>query len=131
MSGFFFFSSRRRHTRYWRDWSSDVCSSDLGFRFLLYFIGEFANAGVFGALAAVLFVGGWWVPGIDPDSNVFNVLGPLVMFVKLMVFMLVVFWVRFTYPRLREDQLQKLAWKVLIPVTLANIAVTAILKVAF
>lgn len=102
-----------------------------GFRFLLYFIGEFATAGVFGALAAVLFLGGWYVPGIDPDSNLMNVVGPLVMFVKLMLFMLVVFWVRFTYPRLREDQLQKLAWKVLIPVTLANIAITAVLKVAF
>ena len=102
-----------------------------GFRFLLYFIGEFASAGAFGALAAVLFLGGWWIPGIDVDSNVLNVLGPLVMFAKLMLFMLVVFWVRFTYPRLREDQLQKLAWKVLIPLSLANIAVTGVLKVAF
>jgi NADH-quinone oxidoreductase subunit H len=40
------------------------------------------------------------------------------------------FWVRFTYPRLREDQLQALAWKVLIPLALANIVVTGILKVA-
>jgi NADH-quinone oxidoreductase subunit H len=41
------------------------------------------------------------------------------------------FWVRFTYPRLREDQLQALAWKVLIPLALANIIVTGILKVAW
>jgi NADH-quinone oxidoreductase subunit H len=41
----------------------------------------------------------------------------------------VVFWIRFTYPRLREDQLQRFAWKVLIPLSLANIAVTAVLKV--
>ncbi len=40
------------------------------------------------------------------------------------------FWVRFTYPRLREDQLQALAWKFLIPLALANIVVTGILKVA-
>jgi NADH-quinone oxidoreductase subunit H len=43
----------------------------------------------------------------------------------------VIFWVRFTYPRLREDQLQKFAWKLLIPLSLANILVTGVLKVAF
>ena len=43
----------------------------------------------------------------------------------------IMFWVRFTYPRLREDQLQSLAWKVLIPVALANVIITAIIKVAF
>jgi NADH-quinone oxidoreductase subunit H len=42
-----------------------------------------------------------------------------------------VFWVRFTFPRFREDQLQRIAWKFLIPAALANIAFTAILKVAF
>ena len=42
----------------------------------------------------------------------------------------VVFWVRFTLPRFREDQLQRFAWKFLIPLALANIAVTAVLKVA-
>src|SRR3954464_2398199 len=57
-----------------------------GFRFLIFFIAEFASAGVFGALAAVLFLGGWWLPGFDADSNVLNVVGPLVMFVKLMLF---------------------------------------------
>ena len=41
------------------------------------------------------------------------------------------FWVRFTYPRFREDQLQRFAWTVLIPVSLVNILVTMVLKVAF
>ena len=41
------------------------------------------------------------------------------------------FWARFTYPRLREDQLQALAWKWLIPIALINILVTGVLKVAF
>ena len=44
---------------------------------------------------------------------------------------LLMFWVRFTYPRLREDQLQSLAWKVLIPLGLVNILATAIFKVAW
>ena len=43
----------------------------------------------------------------------------------------IIFWVRFTFPRFREDQLQKIAWKYLIPLSLLNIAATAILKVAF
>ena len=43
----------------------------------------------------------------------------------------IIFWVRFTYPRLREDQLQSFAWKFLIPLALVNIVATAILKVVF
>ncbi len=102
-----------------------------GMRFLLFFIGEFATAGVFSAIAAVLFLGGWYVPGIDSDDNILNVIGPLVMLTKVVGLTFLVFWFRFTFPRFREDQLQKLAWKVLIPVALANIVATGILKVAF
>jgi NADH-quinone oxidoreductase subunit H len=102
-----------------------------GFRFLLFFIGEFATAGAFSAIAAVLFLGGWALPGIDFDSNVMNVLGPVVMLVKMMLVVFLVMWFRFTYPRFREDQLQIFAWKYLIPLSLVNIAVTAVLKVAF
>ena len=60
-----------------------------------------------------------------------NVIGPLVLFTKMMIIMFVIFWVRFTYPRLREDQLQRFAWKFLIPLALVNIMVTGVLKVAF
>lgn len=101
-----------------------------GLRFLLFFIGEFATAGVFSAIAATLFLGGWYVPGIDPAENLFNVLGPIVLLVKVVLISFLIFWFRFTFPRFREDQLQKLAWKFLIPVALANIVVTGILKVA-
>jgi NADH-quinone oxidoreductase subunit H len=101
-----------------------------GLRFLLFFIGEFATAGVFSAIASVLFLGGWYVPGIDSDSNLFNLIGPAILFGKMMVVSALIFWFRFTYPRFREDQLQRLAWKVLIPLALANIVVTGVLKVA-
>jgi NADH-quinone oxidoreductase subunit H len=100
-----------------------------GLRFLLFFIGEFASAGAFAALAATLFLGGWWVPGLDLDANYMNVVGPLVVMGKMMFVAFLIFWFRFTYPRFREDQLQTLAWKYLIPLALANIAVTAVLKV--
>jgi NADH-quinone oxidoreductase subunit H len=51
------------------------------------------------------------------------------MITKMMLVAFVIMWVRFSYPRFREDQLQKFAWKVLIPVSLGNIALTSIFKV--
>ncbi len=109
-----------------------------GMRFLMFFIGEFATACIFAFLGAVLFLGGWQIPpfisdllNLDYDSNWFNVIGPLVMVVKMLLLTFVVYWVRFTFPRFREDQLQTFAWKFLIPLSLVNIAVTGLLKVVF
>jgi len=59
------------------------------------------------------------------------VAGPLILFTKMIVLSFIIMWVRFSYPRFREDQLQRFAWKVLIPVSLVNIMLTAIFKVAF
>ena len=109
-----------------------------GFRFLIFFIGEFATAGVFALIASVLFLGGWGVPfawfgwtGVDSIDNWMNVVGPLIMFTKMMLLVFIIMWVRFSYPRFREDQLQRFAWKVLIPLSLVNIMATSVLKVAF
>jgi len=102
-----------------------------GMRFLLFFIAEFASAGAFAAVAATLFLGGWSLPGVDLTAQWMNVVGPLVLLAKIMFISFLVFWVRFTYPRFREDQLQQLAWKVLIPLSLVNILATMALKVAF
>jgi NADH-quinone oxidoreductase subunit H len=102
-----------------------------GLRFLLFFIGEFAAVGAFSAVAATLFLGGWYFPGFSLTANYMNVVGPAILFAKVMVLAFIVFWVRFTYPRLREDQLQMFAWKWLIPLSLVNILVTAVLKVVF
>ena len=102
-----------------------------GFRFLTFFLAEFATAFAFAGIAATLFLGGWWFPGVDPSSNAYWVLGPVVLFTKIMIVSFIIFWVRFTYPRFREDQLQAFAWKWLIPLALVNILLTAVLKVAF
>ena len=109
-----------------------------GFRFLIFFIAEFATAGVFSLIASTLFLGGWGLPwswfgwhSLDQVSNAMNVVGPLIMVTKMMIVAFLIMWARFSYPRFREDQLQKFAWKFLIPVALLNIAVTAVLKVAF
>jgi NADH-quinone oxidoreductase subunit H len=115
-----------------------------GFRFLIFFIAEFATAGVFSLIASVLFLGGWGVPfswfgwndGASSEwlgniDNWMNVVGPLIMVGKMMALAGIIMWVRFSYPRFREDQLQRFAWKVLIPVSLVNIMLTAVLKVVF
>ena len=109
-----------------------------GFRFLIFFIAEFATVGVFSLIASVLFLGGWGVPfswfgwtTIDDVDNWMNVAGPVIMLTKMLVLTFLIMWIRFSYPRFREDQLQRFAWKVLIPLALLNIMVTAVLKVVF
>ena len=78
------------------------------------------------AIAATLFLGGYGFWGLDA-----TIFGPLVLLAKVGLLAFLMIWVRWTFPRLREDQLQTLAWKWLIPLSLANIAVTASFKVAF
>ena len=109
-----------------------------GFRFLIFFIAEFATAGVFALIASVLFLGGWGIPfswfgwdSVGSIDNWMNVGGPLIMVTKMVVLSGIIMWVRFSYPRMREDQLQRFAWKVLVPLSLLNIMATAILKVVF
>jgi NADH-quinone oxidoreductase subunit H len=98
-----------------------------GFRFLFFFMAEFGTAFALAAIAATLFLGGWYVPGVEGTAA--DVLGPLVLGAKIMAVAFLIFWIRFTYPRFREDQLQTFAWKYLIPISLVNIVVTGVLKV--
>ncbi len=100
-----------------------------GFHFLFFFIGEFGTAFAFAALAATLFLGGWSIPWVHGTAA--DWIGPLVLFTKVMLVAFFMFWARFTYPRFREDQLQAIAWKWLIPIALINIMITGVLKVAF
>ncbi|HEV3364359.1 MAG TPA: NADH-quinone oxidoreductase subunit H, partial [Acidimicrobiia bacterium] len=65
------------------------------------------------------------------DGTLADILGPLILFAKIMLVSFLIFWVRFTYPRFREDQLQAIAWKYLIPVSLVNILATGMFKVVF
>jgi NADH-quinone oxidoreductase subunit H len=109
-----------------------------GFRFLIFFIGEFATAGVFAMIASILFLGGWGVPfawfgwtSIDSIDNWMNLVGPVILLTKMFGLVFIIMWVRFSSPRFREDQLQRFAWKILIPISLINILVTAVFKVAF
>src|SRR3954471_20233438 len=73
-----------------------------GFRFLIFFIAEFATAGVFALIASVLFLGGWgipfswfgWTPADVPDWM--NIVGPIIMFTKMMLLVFIIMWVRFS-----------------------------------
>ena len=96
-----------------------------GFRFLFFFLAEFANMFSMSVIAATLFLGGYGLWGINPDT----LLSPLILFAKVGVLIFLMIWLRWTLPRLREDQLQTLAWKWLIPISILNIIVTAVLKV--
>jgi NADH-quinone oxidoreductase subunit H len=100
-----------------------------GFRFLFFFMGEFGTAFAFAGIAATLFLGGWSIPHVH--GTVADVLGPIVLFTKIMIVSFLIFWARFTYPRFREDQLQAIAWKYLIPLSLLNILGTGVFKVVF
>ena len=100
-----------------------------GFRFLFFFMGEFGTAFALAAIGATLFLGGWYVPGVE--GTLADVVGPLVLGTKIMLVAFLIFWIRFSYPRFREDQLQAIAWKYLIPISLVNILATGVLKVVF
>lgn len=87
-----------------------------GMRFGLFFVGEYINIIVLGGLAATFFLGGWHGP----------LLPPVVWFVlKTFSFAFLFIWLRGTLPRLRYDQLMHLGWKLLTPLALVNILVTA------
>ena len=90
-----------------------------GLRFAFFLLSEYAGIVVLAALTAVLFLGGWHGPG--PDW-----LGAAWTLLKAGLVALLVIWVRVAWPRLREDQLQTLAWKVLVPLALAQLVLTGV-----
>jgi NADH-quinone oxidoreductase subunit H len=100
-----------------------------GLLFLFFYIGEFGTAFALAAIASTLFLGGWWFPVYHPTGAWGDVFGFGVLFAKTMAVSFLIFWIRFTYPRFREDQLQRFAWTILIPLSLVNLIVTAFFKV--
>jgi NADH-quinone oxidoreductase subunit H len=90
-----------------------------GVRFAFFLLSEYAGIVVLSLLFAVLFLGGWHGPFSD-------VLGPVWTLLKGALIAVLMIWVRVAWPRLREDQLQRLAWLVLVPLALAQLALTAV-----
>jgi NADH-quinone oxidoreductase subunit H len=101
-----------------------------GMRWSLFFMAEYAAMVVVSAVATVVFLGGWYFPGVRWLAGGFNnlyVLLSLVVFIlKMAVLLYVYFWLRWTFPRYRYDQLMDIGWKWLIPASLLNIVWTGI-----
>jgi NADH-quinone oxidoreductase subunit H len=93
-----------------------------GLRFAFFLLAEYAGIVLLCLLTTVLFLGGWHGP--------FSAhLGWLWTLIKTLVLSFVVIWLRVSYPRLREDQLQRFAWTALIPLSLAQLAITGVVRV--
>jgi NADH-quinone oxidoreductase subunit H len=97
-----------------------------GTAYAAFLFAEYMNMIVVAGVATTLFLGGWLLPfGIHPPGWV----DPIVVAVKMMIFITFFIWIRFTLPRLRYDQLMSFGWKVLLPLATLNTLVTAILVV--
>jgi NADH-quinone oxidoreductase subunit H len=98
-----------------------------GGRFAAYFAAEYLNVTVVSGLIVTIFFGGWNLPWLSPPTWV----DPIIVIVKMLLFVVFFIWVRATLPRLRYDQLMSLGWKILLPLATLNALVTAILVVVF
>jgi NADH-quinone oxidoreductase subunit H len=96
-----------------------------GGRFAAFFAAEYLNMVVVSGLMVTLFWGGWDIPFWDQP----NWIEPIVVILKMCVFVFFFIWVRATLPRLRYDQLMSFGWKILLPLATLNTLVTAILVV--
>jgi NADH-quinone oxidoreductase subunit H len=106
-----------------------------GLRWAFFYLGEYGNMTIVSAIATTLFLGGWAGPGVaflTAPGMAFgwqflgNILGIVYFIIKVYLLCFVFIWVRSTLPRLRADQLMQFAWLILIPVTLGNILITAL-----
>jgi NADH-quinone oxidoreductase subunit H len=89
-----------------------------GFKFAMFYIGEYVGIVTMSLLATTLFLGGWHGPLLP---------GPVWVVIKTLALIFFFVWLRATLPRVKHDQLMALGWKVLVPLGLANIVVTAVI----
>jgi NADH-quinone oxidoreductase subunit H len=100
--------------------------------FAIFFLSEYASMILISVMITLLFLGGWLSPfeGMPVLNNIFFVVPGIVwLLAKISFFLFVYLWVRATFPRYRYDQLMRLGWKVLIPVTIVWVIVTALMVV--
>jgi NADH-quinone oxidoreductase subunit H len=107
---------------------TEYSSMRMGF----YLFAEYASMFISSTILAVLYFGAYNYPGMswaveNWGVNIANVIGIVVLFIKICFFIFFFMWVRWTIPRFRYDQLMRLGWKILIPLAIANIFVTGII----
>ena len=102
-----------------------------GFRFALFFLGEYIGMFIMSSIGAICFLGGWTIPKYITDILPFlsYVPGIVWFLLKVYAFIFFYYWIRATVPRYRYDQLMAIGWKILIPVALANIVITGLVKI--
>ncbi len=104
-----------------------------GMHFGFFYLAEYLNLFIVSGVATTLFLGGWMplhIPGWEAFNNVMDYIPSIIWFFgKCVVIMWVIIWFKWTFPRLRIDQLLKLEWKYLLPLSLVNLAVMSILVV--
>jgi NADH-quinone oxidoreductase subunit H len=93
-----------------------------GIKFALFFMGEYINMITLSALATIFFLGGWYGPFVDRIP----ILGPVYFLLKVAFMIFLIIWIRASLPRVRYDKLMQFCWKFLLPLSLLNLAVTAV-----
>ena len=96
-----------------------------GLKFALFFMAEYIKMIAVSAIAATMFFGGYRGPFVDQVP----LLGPLYLFIKILLLLFVMIWVRATLPRIRYDRLMAFGWKVLLPAALLNVVLTAVVLI--
>jgi NADH-quinone oxidoreductase subunit H len=96
-----------------------------GMKFAMFYMAEYGKMIVVAFIFATLFLGGYRGPFIDQVPA----LGPLYVLVKVFLILFVMIWIRGTWPRIRYDRLMAFGWKVMLPLALANVFVTAVIVV--
>jgi NADH-quinone oxidoreductase subunit H len=103
-----------------------------GMKFGMFFLAEYANMVTASSFMVLLYFGGWILPfdpsliGLEVGSVWLGIVQFLVFLFKVFVFIFFFIWVRWSIPRFRYDQLMNLGWKVLLPLALLNVVLTAI-----
>ena len=96
-----------------------------GMKFALFFMAEYGKMIAVSLIAATLFLGSYWGPGVDQ----FPLLGPIYLAIKTLAVLFIMIWFRATLPRFRYDRLMAFGWKIMLPIALLNVLITAVIVV--
>jgi NADH-quinone oxidoreductase subunit H len=96
-----------------------------GMKFALFFMAEYGKMIAVSFIGATLFLGGYWGPFVERIP----LLGPLYLIIKVVALLFFMVWIRATFPRIRYDRLMAFGWKIMLPVALLNVVVSAVLVV--
>lgn len=101
-----------------------------GMKFLIFWLGEFAEIALFSIVMTVMFFGGWNIPYLELPQNMWwaALIGHGILMVKVVFFCVLQIVIRWTLPRFRYDQLMNLGWKILLPISMANLVLAAVIK---